>query len=207
MRMTISRKWRAVCLALLTISLILPGVSRADTNLALNKAVSLDGTFFFGGWGGGAVVSPATLVDGVFLPRATQWDQGAVWWDSSFGPQAIIIDLDKPVTVTGLIVQADDNDSYRVSYWDSGWHVAWEIPAVGGYGMQTRPNVNDNSVPYSLPVPIVTNLLKFEATGGDGYYSVSEIQAFGTAAPLPGSLLLLGSGLLALGALRQRGRS
>jgi hypothetical protein len=54
------------------------GVSVAGptTNVALNANVTLNGgSFFTGGWGG-LVVNPNTIVDGVFVPRGTQWDQG-----------------------------------------------------------------------------------------------------------------------------------
>ncbi|UCF86038.1 MAG: hypothetical protein JSV50_10510, partial [Desulfobacteraceae bacterium] len=64
------------------------GISVAGpiTNVALNSNVSLNGgPFLTGGWGGGMIVDPATIVDGIFLPRNTQWDQGALWWDSNDG--------------------------------------------------------------------------------------------------------------------------
>jgi hypothetical protein len=51
---------------------------------------------------------------------------------------------------------------------------------------------------YFLTTPIITDELQFEAISGDGYYAVSEIQAFGSQVPVPPSLLLLGSGLLSL---------
>lgn len=50
-------------------------VAAPTTNVALNANVTLNGSFFTGGWGG-LVVNPNTIVDGVFVPRGTQWDQG-----------------------------------------------------------------------------------------------------------------------------------
>ena len=53
------------------------------SNIALSATVELVGApFFSGGWGGGLVVAPGTVTDGIFLPRANQWDLGPVWWDS-----------------------------------------------------------------------------------------------------------------------------
>jgi hypothetical protein len=69
--------------------------------------------------------------------------------------------------------------------------------------MQTRPDVNNNTVPYVLGAPIETSMLKFMGSGGDALYAVSEIQAFGTAVPEPGTMLLLGLGLLGLAGARR----
>jgi len=49
-------------------------VKRSKIIVALYKSVTLNWTLFVGGWGGGPVVQD-TVVDGIFLPRGTQWDQ------------------------------------------------------------------------------------------------------------------------------------
>lgn len=189
---------------MLVLLLLAPTVALGDTNVALGKSVTLNGTFYVGGWGGigGA---PSTLVDGVFLPRATQWDHGSVWWNPSYGPQDIVVDLGGACNVNSLILQGDDNESYRVSYWDLGlsnWQTAWVAPdvppPVGGLGLQTRPNPGDNTEKYVLGSPITTDKFKIEAASWDQYYSVSEFQAYGSPVPVPPTVLLLGSGLLGL---------
>ena len=161
----------------------------ATTDVALNAIVSLEGApFFTDGWGGGLTVAPETVVDGIFLRRGNQWDRGPVWWDSHDG-QARWIEMDLGATfdIESLIVQADDNEAYVVYYWDlstSSWQLLWDVPTSTAWdsGMQTRPNPADDTEHYVLTTPVVTNALKIEGnmTSGDKYFSVSEVQAFGT---------------------------
>jgi len=185
--------------------LLTGGLAVNAQNLALNKPVTLNGSFFTGGWGSGLTVLANTVTDGTFLPRSTQWDQGAVWWDTgnATAPQNMVIDLGGPVTINSLIVQGDDNDGYLVEYYDgSSWQTAWDVPAVGGWGMQTRPDPTDDTAAYTLPSPITASELRISGVGGDSLYSISEVQAFGSSVPEAASTapLLFGacSGLMLL---------
>jgi len=182
-------------LALILGVALLPAVGFGDTNVALGKTVTLSGT-------SGGVAS--LVVDGNFMSRGTQWQIGSVWW---YGTAAFVdIDLGASYNITSFIVQADDNDSYRVSYWhNDNWVSAWEVPNYDayGWGLQTRPNPDNNSERYFLPTVRGTDKLRFTATGGDGSYSVSELQAYGAPVPLPGAVWLLGSGLLGLAGWRR----
>lgn len=178
----------------------------APINVAAGKTVSLhDGAFFTGGWSGGAIVSPDTIVDEIFLPSGNQWDQGAVWWDDTDGiANHITIDLDGTFRIESFIAQVDDNDAYLLEYWNgSSWLTAWDIPNYDqlGWGLLTRPDVNDNSVAYLLPTEIITSALRVSGnlSNGDNLFAVSEIQAYGYNAPEPSMLLLLGSALLGFG--------
>jgi len=136
-------------------------------------------------WGCGFVVEPESLIDGLFFPRSQYWDEGAVWWDTNDGQERWIeLDLGAVFTIDAAVVQADDNDSYLLSYRDlaSGeWVTMWSIPPSYAFGMQTRPNPDDNTARQVIDPPIRTNRLRFEADQGDNLYSVSEIQVFGTA--------------------------
>ena len=144
----------------------------------------------------------STLVDGVFLPHNTNWQDGTVWWDDGATGHTTIQFSFGLSLIRELTVQADDNDAYRLSYMgdDNAWHLLWDIPNYDqfGSGMQTRPDPENDSARFTLPVPVMTSMLLFEGVDGDSLYSVSEVAAFGDPAPAPASLALLGAGCLTL---------
>lgn len=180
-------------------------------NVAEGADVTLHGTFGVlrdgSGWAHYDPADASTLTDGEFLPQSTLWNDGSVWWDEAVEASAdnwIEIDLGMVYELVGFIVQADDNDAYLLEYWDgTTWLTAWDIPAVGGWGDQTRPDPLDNTAIYELGTPISTDRLRFTGVfANDEYYSVTEIQAF--AMPEPGTLALLGIGLIAMALVRRR---
>lgn len=172
------------------------------TNVALGAAVTLNGTFGVGGWGGGELAAASSLVDGIFTPEGQQWDVDSVFWNGGIYPNnSIDIKLSGTYSITGFNVQADNNDTYRIEYRQGGdWVTAWEVSQYGPWGLTTRPA-------FTLASPIVANELRFTATGGDGYYSVSEIQAL-AAVPEPEewAMLLTGGGLVGFQIKRKQQR-
>jgi hypothetical protein len=192
-------------------SLLAADASATLINVAAGKPVTLNGEFgvMTCCWLPGALAPGATLVDEAFLPAASIWQTDTVWWDErnpeSIG-NSIEIDLLGTFSLVGFVVQADDNDTYRIEYQDAldNWVTAWDIPAVGGFGMQTRPNPFDVSEVFMLAAAIETDRLRFTATDGDLFYSVSEIQAY--VVPEPGTATLLALGGAGLAARLRRGR-
>ncbi len=175
----------------------------ADTNVALNKAVTLNGTYGVGGWSG-TLGSAASVTDGVYFPEMTQWDNNSVWWNGSLQVSAnnsIEINLGGNYRINQFSIQADDNDTYRIEYNNGGvWQTAWNVGTVASWGVVTR---NSGLMPA-----IVTDKLRVVSTGGDGFYSVTEVQAMGvTAVPEPEALALMiaGLGVLGLSARRRKG--
>jgi hypothetical protein len=186
------------------ISVLAAGIlsGKAQVNVALNATVTLNGTFYTDGWSTAVPdAAPGDIVNGVFQTETTEWDINSVWWnanDSDAENNNIVINLGGTFTIGSFVVQADDNDDYHIAYWDSGtssWIDAWDIPEINSYGLVTRYD--------TLASPIVTSELLFTATGGDGEYAVSQIEAFSTP---DGSwtCALLGGSLAAVAFLRRR---
>ncbi len=198
---------RSTILACAAAAAAIPQPASAATNIMTNwtaiTAAGFTGTLRAGSpWGPGS--TPSTLsapVNGVFEPEGQQWNNNSFWWDqdSSVNPSPVtwVVQLDQAYTVDRFVVQADDNDSYLLEYWDgAAWQSAYAVPFDCCFGLQTR-----DSGTVGL---ITTDRFRFTATGGDNYYSVSEIQAF-QAVPEPGvwAMMIIGFGFVGK-ALRRR---
>jgi hypothetical protein len=158
-------------------------------------------------WAVGTTSDPALAGDGSFVPEGQDWNIGSFWWDQDPSvnrtPVYLTFNLNGLYTIDSFVAQADDNDSYLVEYWDGAtWQSAWDIAPVYTYGLVSRSS--------GALTPITTNALRFSATGGDNYYAVSELQAFGTLAgavpePATWAMMILGFGMIG-GTLRSRRR-
>ena len=175
------------------------GVRAADVNVALNKTVTLNGSYPVYEYPGGNLcgltppqAAASTLVDGLFLTEGTCYQSGSVYWHTA--GNSIDINLGGTFLLDSAIVQADDNDNYALQYRDTAgvYHDWWNIPNAGSFGLITRPN-GDQATPQSLPTVLATGLRFLAPAGsGDGEYAVSEIQAYGT----PISVVDIGANLV-----------
>jgi len=149
-------------------------------------------------------------VDGVLEPTSQQWNNGSYWIDK-FSPSNVQFNFDpyysvfltSTFTINRVVVQADDNDNYQLAYWDgSAWQDIFNAAAVGGFGLQTRDS--------GIIAPFTTNGFRVTMTGGDGYYALSELQAFDTSGAVPEpatwAFMIMGFGAVG-GAMRRKTRT
>jgi hypothetical protein len=179
----------------------LAGAAFADTNVALDKTVTLNGSF---GADGGSLAPASSLTDGAFAAEGTVWNQGSVSWDTGSAAQAnnsIEINLAATYAITHFTIQADNNDNYQVQYLNNGvWTTAWNVDTSATHGLVTRDS-------GSLPV-IETDALRIVQVGGDQKFSVSEVEAFGASVvPEANTTAMMAAGLGLLGFMIRRKRS
>ncbi len=109
------------------------------------------------------------LGDGAIANEGDAWNgPGAV----TFGPGAFVEwDLGSDTRLTGLAIQADNNDTYIIAVSDDGasWRELWRAGGINAPGLRTResPKLNDHG-----------RFIRLMAEGGDGRFSVTEFELY-----------------------------
>jgi len=185
---------------------LVSGPAFADTLVTTGATVTTAGEGFNSSaatnWGSIlGVYNPSTIVNGSPQADGTQWNLNTAYWSGS-APDAVdtlTITLSASATIDKIILQADNNDAYRVQYWDGlSWQNLSDFGAIAGFGLVTRPTVTFSA--------FTTDAFQITAIDGDGFYSVGQFSAYSTDTPTPEPstwLLMLTGGAL-VGVLARR---
>ncbi len=122
---------------------------------------------------------PPMRADGVPMPQRMTDLQSPVdgeGWDGPFstvlpGGTSVEWDLGAPTKLTAAAIQADNNDDYFLSISDDGvtWRDLVRFGGVEGSGVRTRAETD---------LDATARYVRLTARGGDGRYSVSELELF-----------------------------
>jgi hypothetical protein len=204
--------------------------AQADPLISLNAPVTIvttnqnPGTFV-----NGTGANLQKITNGTLLPDATPYGSSAatsqaVEWNAGYVFQITLSGL---YTISGLRVDADDNDAYSLKYLDSqgNWDPLYTTSiASNGSGFRTRPDPLNQTEVVTLSTPITTTAVQISGglsddnfcinnICGQGGYGVAQVELFGSPAvsAVPESstwaMMLLGFAGLGLMAYRRTSRS
>jgi hypothetical protein len=117
---------------------------------------------------------PKLVTDGIAAPEGSQWDAPiTVTFGSAAG--SITYDLGEPRPISAVVLQADANDTYKITGSLDGSAGSYkplvEMPNVvgKGHGLRTRAE--------QFP-PVTARYLRIGEMNGDGFFSISELAAY-----------------------------
>jgi hypothetical protein len=172
------------------------------------------------GFNNGTAANLQNITNGTILADATAYGSAAaiaqaIEWNGA--GYVFQISLGGPYTVSGLIVDVDDNDNdaYQLQYYNastSSWDALYTAPIVSvGFGLRTRPSVSDQTEEYVLSSPVTTDAVRiyggasddnfcFDNSCGQGGYAVGQVGLFGTpAVPESSTWAMMLLGFIGLG--------
>ncbi|MDH3843439.1 MAG: discoidin domain-containing protein [Myxococcales bacterium] len=110
------------------------------------------------------------LTNGVMTAEGDVWesDLTAILTDAT---SHVVYDLGQPVRITAVDLQGDNNDDYILESSEDGETFVrlWTADPASGQGMRRRG---------SRTLDAQGRYVRLRAEGGDGYYSLSEVQVF-----------------------------
>jgi hypothetical protein len=129
------------------------------------------------------------ITDGAVAPEGAQWDAPVVLTLDG-GTSFVTYDLGRPRAISALLLQADANDTYKISGSDDGTPASFKVLAElanvvesAGHGLRTRA--------VEIP-PTTVRYLRVGQASGDGFYSIAEIGAYcQKPAPFPPALRIV----------------
>ena len=110
------------------------------------------------------------LTDGMLAPNGDFWNTALTGLLPS-SQATMTFDLGSEMPIAAAFIQADNNDRYLLEGSVDGatYTTLWEAPPVRGSGLRART---------SDTISGRARYLRLSAAGGDGAYSVSELQVF-----------------------------
>lgn len=161
----------ALALSMAALSLLSASPARAQDNLLQLKEPSrVEG-----------VRNVKVLTDGRRAVEGDEWNTNLTAVFES-GRSLVEYKLDKGVDIDAVYLQGDNNDRYRVSVSQDGksFRQLWEAPDVREPGLRGR---------FTTGLKGQATYVRIEVRGGDGAYSLSEVQLFKKApTPFPPAL-------------------
>jgi len=136
--------------------------------------------------GEGDFFHPAEIIiDGRIPPEGSDTgSEMSVFWEDTAA--FFVIDLGEIVNVSGIIIQVDCDDSYRIEYSsdDQDYFTLTEISRTDGdviTGLDSLSSLPQNAeyVNELEFFPVDARFIKIYALDGDGIFAVSEIQVLG----------------------------
>ena len=181
----------------------------ADTNVAYLAQVGTYGSGIGDSAGavyGGGLASLDSVTDGTYTPLGQQWNYGSVYWSGL--DSGVTITLSHLASVSRLVLEADNNDNYRIEFLDRAnvWQSLTTVET-------DKAEPGQNLYGGLLATPVQARAFRISAYG-DNHYSVAEFQAGGDfiaddvppqPVPEPTTWLMLGAGLAVLGARKKLG--
>lgn len=156
----------------------------------------------------------ANINDGIFPADGTNYQIGTVYNFS--GNTVFTFTFDGPQTVAGFKLNVDHNDHYTVILWNGAASAGGAVYSSDGIissGTETfasDPSYGGRYVPRLAFPPFTATHATIQASGGDSYYGIGEVQFYAPAAspsgvPEPATWGMMLLGFAGLGGAMRRG--